>query len=216
VFITFDGVDGSGKTTQLERTLAFFSERGFDVVRTREPGGTRIANQIRALLVQPSREHLFADAELFLFLAARIQHVQLKIKPALAEGKVVLCDRFFHSTLVYQGMVRGLGLEWVRGLNDVAMGGAVPDYTFILDLPAARGLERADRRTSDKQLGFPFATEDRFEREGEAFHKKVRDGFLLLAESDPQRNIVIDASASIDKVWQSVRFHLERFVKGMK
>lgn len=180
VFITFEGPEGAGKTTQINRLEKALQERGYPVTRTREPGGDAVGERVRELLLHAD---MSAEAELLLFAAARAQNVQSVVRPALDSGHIVLCDRFTDSTLAYQGYARGLPLDIIRPLNAFATGGLVPDRTFLLDLPPDVGLSRQSR---EKQ--------DRLDRESIAFHERVRDGFLAVAAAEPERFIVIDAT----------------------
>lgn len=195
MFITFEGGDGAGKSTVISRVKEQFERLGKKVVLTREPGGVPLAEEIRKWLLH-SPFALSSRAELFLFLAARAQHVDEKIKPALALGYVVLCDRFTDSTLAYQGFARELGIEVLRPLCAQATGGLEPNLTFYLDLDPRIGLARA-------QGG------DRMEGETLHFHEKVRRGFLRLAEQSPERIRVIDASKSPDEVFNQVMSYVD-------
>lgn len=190
MFITFEGVEGSGKTTQLRR----LAERLPNVLTTKEPGGTPVADRIRAILLDPASK-LDPLAELFLFAASRRQHVVEVIRPALARGTVVLCDRYTDATLAYQGFGRLLDLDRLRLLNDWATGSLVPDLTLVFDLGEEEGLTRARSRNA---AASPH--EGRFEAEDLRFHRRVREGYLSLAAAEPQRFAVIDASGSIEEV----------------
>ncbi len=181
-FITFEGPDGCGKTTQLQLTAAYLQKQGREVLCTREPGGVLAAEEIRRILLNPQIP-LQPRAEALLYLAARSEHVAEKIKPALAAGKIVLCDRFTDSTLVYQGFVRGLAMEELQHLGTWAADGLTPDLTLLLDAPPSKLLLRRRIR----------GVKDRFENEGLAFQEKVRAGFLVLAHKEPERFRVIDA-----------------------
>ena len=181
-FVTFEGIEGSGKSTQARRVEAALREQGRDVVLTREPGGTAITAQIRSLLADPA-SHLDPTAELMLFLADRAQHVASVVRPSLADGKVVLCDRYCDSTLAYQGYGRGHDLSWLEDLNRRASHDVVPDLTLWIDCPVEVGLSRAQRRA-----GGPG---DRFEAEPPEFHTRIRAGFAELARRFPQRIVRI-------------------------
>lgn len=185
LFITLEGPDGGGKTTQQELTAAWLRSRGREVVCSREPGGTVLAEKIRALVLDPELP-LTPRAELLLYLAARAEHVAQKLRPALEAGQVVLCDRFSDSTLVYQGLVRGLPLKELQQLEAWAAAGIQPDVTLVLDADPEKLLLRRERR----------GVQDRFENEGLAFQKKVRAGFLTLARQNPERMRVVDALRS--------------------
>src|ERR687883_1539254 len=195
MFITFEGIEGSGKTTQLQRLAAILRERGRGVVVTKEPGGTPLADRIRAILLD-SGSVIDPVAELFLFAASRRQNVMEVIRPALARGEVVLCDRFTDSTLAYQGFGRLLTLDRLRALNDWATDSTRPDLVLIFDIAEEMGLGRARSRNAD-------AAEDegRFELEDLRFHRRVREGYLALAAAEANRFAVVDASGSIDEVF---------------
>lgn len=194
-FVTFEGGEGAGKTTQIERLAAALRRAGIEVVATREPGGTPGAEAIRQLLVTGPTERWEPLTETLLHLAARSDHVSRRIRPELAAGRWVLCDRFADSTRVYQGLAGAVGLEIVDRLHQIVLGDLAPDLTLVLDLPVEAGLAR--RAVS--------AGEDRYERMGLDFHRRVREGFLTLAHTAPERCVVIDASGGIDDVAAAVR-----------
>jgi dTMP kinase len=181
-FITFEGGEGSGKSTQIARLAKRLSAVGLTVRVLREPGGTRVGEGVRALLLDPEHVELDPTAELLLYEASRAQLVADVIKPALAAGEIVLCDRFYDSTTAYQGFARGLPLDRIRELNEIATLGIKPDRTIVLDVEPAMGIQRATR----------YGT-DRLEGESEAFHAAVRAGFLAIAAQEPDRVRVIDA-----------------------
>ena len=185
-FITFEGIEGCGKTTQLQRLAAALTAAGQAVLVTREPGGCAIADALRAVLLDSANQAMAPTTELLLYAAARAQHVAEVIRPALAEGRIVLCDRFSDATLAYQGYGRGLDRELIRELNRVATGGLVPDLTVLLDFPAEEGLARARQRNA----GSSGPDEGRFEAESLAFHRRVREGYLALATAAPRFRIV--------------------------
>ncbi len=185
LFLTFEGPEGAGKTTQIARLQAALEAQGISVTRTREPGGDRVGERVRDVLLNAPDGAVGAEAELLLFAAARAQNVRAVVRPALALGHVVLCDRFTDSTLAYQGAGRGLPLDTLRAVNDFATGGLVPDKTFLLDLPVRDGLARRASETG---------TENRMDRESVAFHERVRDGFLRVAADEPDRVVIVDAS----------------------
>ena len=187
-FITFEGIEGCGKTTQLRRLAAGLQVAGHAVRLTREPGGCAIADTLRALLLDSANRAMAPNTELLLYAAARAQHVAEVIRPALEAGGIVLCDRFSDATLAYQGYGRGLDPEMIAELNRVATGGLAPDVTLLLDLPVEDGLARARERNADSD----GPDEGRFEAEALAFHQRVRDGYLKLAAAEP-RIRVIDA-----------------------
>jgi len=189
-FITFEGVEGAGKSTQLDHLEKYLNAKGYDVLVTREPGGTQLGEAIRSLLLDPGNAEMSATAELFLYQAARAQHVAELIRPALEAGTVVLCDRFSDSTTAYQGAGRGVPLADVARLHAMTTGGTSPALTVVIDVPAEVGLARAS------QAGHP----DRIERESVAFHERVRAGFLQLAELEPERVKVVNGNRPVDAV----------------
>ncbi len=192
-FITFEGIEGSGKSTQMEMLKRYLEGRGESVLAVREPGGTLLGEKVRGILLNSSDEPVDPMAELFLYEACRAQIVSNVIRPALKSGKTVICDRFTDSTLAYQGYARGLDIGAIREMNDRATGGLVPDLTVLIDLSPEAGLKRAWARINGKK----GALEDRFEKEGVLFHKKVREGYLKIAESDPGRVRVVDGAREI-------------------
>lgn len=206
-FITFEGGDGSGKTTQLRRLEAWLKFQGRSCVVTREPGGTALGQTLRKVLLEVSERPVVPAAELFLYLADRAQHVQEVIRPALDRGDIVLCDRYTDSTLAYQGYGRGIDLNMLRQQNTLANGGLVPDITLLFDCPVHVGLNRTVRRQAE--LGSKLGAEDRFEREKGEFHEKLRAGFLEMAQAEPGRFRVIDATRSIEEIADEVKTLIE-------
>ncbi|MGH7822154.1 MAG: dTMP kinase [Candidatus Binatia bacterium] len=196
MFITIEGIEGGGKTTQVGLLAAALERGGFSVRVTREPGGTPLGAEIRKLLLHSSAA-VGRFAELFLILADRAEHVEATIRPALLDGRIVLCDRFSDSTIAYQAHGRELPLESVRAVEAVARQGLRPDLTFVLDCPIEVGLSRTRQRRGD-------AAADRFEGEELAFHERVRAGFLALARADPERIRVLDATRSADEVHEQI------------
>ncbi|HLF71017.1 MAG TPA: dTMP kinase [Dehalococcoidia bacterium] len=203
LFVTFEGGEGSGKTTQCELLALRLRAGGWNVIHAREPGGTRLGEEIRRLLLHPE-EPLGVETELLLFLTARAELVRSVIKPALDEGGAVICDRFSDSTFAYQGYGRGLDLETVRRLNDFATGGLVPDLTVLLDLPSDAGLAR---KGDD---------DDAFQREDDSFHDRVNAGYLALAQAEPERWLVLDATAPPHELAQAIAAHVERLHSGLQ
>ena len=195
-FITFEGTDGAGKTTQIQRLTADLRQVGYDVCLTREPGGTPISEQIRDMLLNPDHSEMAAITELLLYAASRAQHVSEVIKPALAAGKVVISSRFADATVVYQGYGRGLDLERIHRLNRIATDGITPDVTFILDLPVEMGLQRVQNSRGGL---------DRLEREKIEFHRRLRDGYQTIAQQEPQRLKIIDAQGSPEQVYAQIQ-----------
>ncbi len=202
LFITLEGVEGSGKSTQISHLAKVLTKAGYRVLHTREPGGTATAEAIRhILLTASSKEPVTPQAEALLIFAARSQHVTHLVEPALRNGTVVLCDRFSDSTLAYQGFARGLDLQWLRATNAVATNGLAPDLTLLLDLPISVGLAR---RRADR------GQQNRLDREAERFHRKVRRGFLALAAEEPGRMKIVNAN----RPPQEVRDELTEIVLG--
>lgn len=201
-FITLEGGEGAGKTTQCRVIRSFCEEMGYEVVLTREPGGTPEAEKIRNLLVQRDGGNWTPMAECLLFFAARQMHVETLIKPALAAGKIVISDRFTDSTVAYQGYGHGFSIDTIRKVNELTLGGFKPDITFLLDLPVETGLSRSLGQKA-KATGLEN-TEDRFEGLDISFHQRLRDGFLDLARTNADRIMTIDAARSTDEVSQSV------------
>ena len=196
-FITFEGAEGSGKSTQIRNAVAFLKKKGRSVVMLREPGGTRISESIRAILLDKKLKEMDPITELLLYLAARAQIVHEKILPALAKGKVVICDRFEDSTRAYQGFGRKISLAAIEEASKLVRGSLKPDLTFVLDIDIALGLKRGGRH-------------DRIEREALSFHRRVRQGFLTLAKKEPRRMAVLDTSKSVEEVSRKVQERLER------
>jgi dTMP kinase len=207
-FITFEGGDGSGKTTQIRMVESYLRDRNRACVLTREPGGTVLGKMLRKVLLETNDQEIASSTELFLYLADRAQHVKEIILPALGSSKIVLCDRFSDSTLAYQGFGRGLDLDWLGRLNDTATQGLRPDLSLLFDCPVDVGLARAARRGVRETS----PQEDRFEREQLEFHERVRQGFLELARAEPKRFRIIDGSRSVTEVSQQVRGIIDREV----
>lgn len=194
-FITFEGGEGAGKTTQLARLADRLAATGMDVVRTREPGGSPGAEDIRALLVSGAVDRWQPETEVLLHYAARLEHVRNVVEPALAAGKWVVCDRFHDSTLAYQGYGHGLDVALIADIHRLLLNGFGPDLTLILDLPVEAGLARTHGRDGG---------EDRYERMDTTFHERLRRGFLAVAQDDPGRCAVIDATNDEDAVHGAV------------
>jgi len=210
LFVTFEGIEGSGKTTQLRRAAEYLSERGVSCIVTGEPGGTPLGGELRKILLDKTALALSGRAELLLFAADRAQHVEEVIAPAMEGGAVVLCDRFSDATLAYQGYGRGEDIQHARSLCDFASRSLKPDLTFLFDISPDAGLARiTDRARSAGDI----PREDRFERERLEFHRIIRDGYLTLARGEPDRFRVIDASRDIDAVHQDVRTHLAALIE---
>ena len=200
-FITFEGPEGGGKSTHIRLLADFLRERGVDLVLTREPGGTPTGEAIRGLLQHDGAGESPTDrAELLLFLASRAQHVERLIRPALSEGKWVLCDRFDDSTLAYQGYGRGLDLSLLQAMNSFATAGLKPDLTVLLDVSPETSRQRLLMRHAQTS-----GTPDRIEREPDAFHVRLRNGFLDLARQNPDRFLVMNADREVSRVAQDIR-----------
>jgi dTMP kinase len=202
MFISLEGIEGCGKTTQLEYLSTFLKDKRRSCVVTREPGGTAIGKKIRSILLDPASRELVPAAELLLYMADRAQHIDSLIKPQLAEGKIVICDRYFDATVVYQGFARGLDAGFIRDLHRIIFENLKPDITLLLDLAPRIGLARA---WQELDRGNRSDTESRFEEEAIGFHEKVRAGYLELARMEPKRFKIIDASRQIDEVQADIR-----------
>jgi len=204
LFITFEGVEGCGKTTQIALLHAHLEANGHAVELTREPGGTAIAEAIREILLNPDHSDMGEVTEVLLYAAARAQHVHARIKPALAAGKVVLCDRFADSTTAYQGAGRGIDTQLLEQLHRIATGAIWPQLTFLLDLDPATGLDRVRAR----------GRTDRLEQEALAFHERVREGYLALARREKRRFVVLDAADSIETLAQEIAAQVDQLLQG--
>jgi dTMP kinase len=200
LFITLEGGEGTGKSTQMELLASFLEKKGYEVLKTREPGGTEEAEKIRELLVSRDGGNWTPTAECLLFFAARNMHAENLIKPAIEEGKIVISDRFADSTRAYQSYGHELDPDIIEKINDVALGGFEPDITFIMNLPTEKGLARAGKRLEEDQSG-----EDRFEQLDIKFHERLRQGFLDIAEKNPDRCIIIDADRPIEEISKSLQ-----------
>ena len=195
VFITFEGLDGSGKTTQIEKLDDYLIHGGYEVVLTMEPGGTPIGDKIRDILLDPENREMSYKTELLLFEASRAELVAGLIKPALDSGKIVICDRFFDSTIVYQGIARNLGIKEVYDMSLYATSGIEPDLTFLLSLDAASSENRLDSQQKKR---------DRIEHEEMIFKEKLQEGYLKIAKKFPERFTVIDASKKVDEIFLQI------------
>jgi dTMP kinase len=201
MFITLEGIEGSGKTTQIGRLVKALEDRGIECVATRQPGGTRIGENIRSILLDPANRALKPMTELLLYMADRSQHVFELIKPCLMAGKTVVCDRYFDATVVYQGFARGLSIELIGQLHKLLFDDLKPDVTLLLDLSPQVGLERARQQLNTGQRS---GDESRFEDETLAFHEKVRAGYLELARLEPDRFRIVDAAQTQDQVFAAI------------
>jgi dTMP kinase len=201
LFITFEGVEGSGKTTQIQRLKKYLDRKGIPCKVTREPGGCPISEKVRKILLNPDHREMVPTSELLLYEAARAQHIKEAIKPFLKKGGVILSDRFSDATLAYQGYGRRMDLKWIESLNRISSQGIRPNVTFLLDCPSQVGLKRAIRRNRTLRQ----EREERFEKEKIQFHRRVRKGYLAIAKKEPYRVKVIDTREGEDKVFEKIR-----------
>ena len=195
LFITLEGGEGSGKSTQIKALAERLRAQGYEVVTTREPGGTPEAEKIRDLLVKRDGGKWTPVAEILLLFAARAMHVDTLIKPALAAGKIVISDRFTDSTRAYQGYGHGVAMDVLEGIDKFTLSGFRPELTFILDVPVEQGLARAGKR-----LQADNSKEDRFENLDVSFHERLRQGYLAIAKREPERCVVVDAGQAVEKI----------------
>ncbi len=202
-FISLEGIEGAGKSTQMAFIADYLQSKHIDVVLTREPGGTELGEQVRDLLLTPRDEKMVDDAELLLMFAARVQHLQQKILPALNNGQWVISDRFVDATFAYQGGGRGIDADRIQSLADWSLQGVSTDLTFLFDLPVAVGQERVTSRGHAK---------DRFELEKHSFFDKVRDAYLQAASAQPARIKVIDAAQPVNHIQDQLRAHIDQLL----
>lgn len=200
IFITMEGPDGSGKTTQIDLLKKYLEHKGYDIVIAREPGGTTIGEAIREIILNPDYKEMGHMTELLLYASARAQLVNQVIKPALAEGKAVICDRFVESSAVYQGIGRGLGVDTVYEVNNFALGDVKPKLTIFMDLDAEDGIKRKRKQ----------AELDRMEQEDLSFHKRVVEGYRQLAKLYPERIVPINATLPIDEIHSMIVQEVEQ------
>jgi dTMP kinase len=203
LFITLEGIDFCGKTTQAKKLVSYLRGKGYQVLLVREPGGDKVAERIRGVLLSKANSHMTHLTELFLYEAARSQLTQNTIIPALKQGKAVVCDRYFDSTLAYQGYGRGLDKKIIGKLNHIAALGLKPDLTLILDVPVKVSVMRGEKRGKKK---------DRLEKEKLEFHQRIRKGFLSIARRNPKRIEVVDGTKNIEETWQKVRKVVDSFL----
>jgi dTMP kinase len=204
-FITFEGIEGCGKTTQIRLLANTLTQAGEKVLLTREPGGCPISDKIRSILLDARNSEMTPKAELLLYSAARAQHIDEIIKPALNNGTIVLCDRFIDATVAYQGFGRGLDHELIKSLNETATANCKPDLTILIDCPVETGLGRAFARIeAGTAADSGHLREERFERESLQFHQRVRNGYLSLAALDTDRFTVIDGTEAVEVVAENV------------
>lgn len=200
IFITIEGGDGAGKSTQMDNIEKYFTQRGYECIRTREPGGTKIGEKIRDILLDPANHEMSAVTEMMLYASSRAQHVRELIRPAVESGKVVICDRYVDSSVAYQTYGRDLG-DMVQAVNKYAVDGMMPDITFWMDIDPESGRERIGKRED--------STLDRLEREKIDFHYKVYDGYKRICELEPNRVKRIDATKSIEEIRDEIYGHLD-------
>jgi dTMP kinase len=214
-FITFEGIEGCGKTTQIKLAGSFLRQHQITFVMTEEPGGTPMGRRIRKILLNKAPgEEICTEAEILLFSAARIQHVRNVILPALEDGKVVLCDRFYDATTAYQGFGRGADIRFIKEIIEYSSSGLKPGRTILFDLPVEVGLKRAMNRISLlKEASKEAVLEDRFEREDVEFHQRVRQGYLDLAKAEPERFRIIESTAGIQMIHRQVRDLMSNFIE---
>ena len=205
MFITLEGVEGSGKSTVRDRLADWLKTKGLELVLTREPGSSSLGRKLRAILLDMDSVGLSEQSELFLYLADRAQHVREVLEPALAAGKIILCDRYADSTLAYQGYGRGVDLDALTLVNNLAIKGLWPDLTLLFDLDASVGLGRARKRNQEEDIE---QSEGRFEAEELDFHQRIRQGYLDLAKKYSYRYRLIDASLSPNKVFEQAQNHI--------
>ena len=215
LFIVFEGIEGSGKTTQVKKAGDYLAQRNIPFIITSEPGGTLLGEELRQLLLHKTTLSLGIKTELLLFAADRAQHVEEIILPALRNGKIVLCDRFSDATIAYQGYGRGWDIDVIRKVNNFATQSLSPDLTFLLDVPVDIGLGRVLRRTASSatQKGMNETFDDRFEKEEESFHMRVRDGYLSLAEDEPERFRIIDGLMDVSQIHREICCVLEELIE---
>lgn len=195
MFITFEGPEGAGKTTQIYRVRQFLENRGIPCISVREPGGTKIGNRIRDLLLDPELDEMKQRTEILLYAASRAQLVEEVIQPALDQGQIVLCDRFVDSSIAYQGYGASWNINEVKIINQMATGGVIPDRTYLLDIPVQFGQKRLQIRGNQK---------DRMELKENLFHTRVREGYLKMAKQEPSRFHLVDATREIEEVYQQI------------
>lgn len=211
MFVTFEGIEGSGKSTALRMLAGHLQGRGLDPLLTREPGDSSLGRSLRAVLLDARNSSISPRAELFLFMADRAQHVRETVLPALEAGQTVLCDRYSDSTMAYQGYGRGQDLDELARLNALASGGLEPDLTLLLDLPVSFGLERAGNRNREQGT---VVSEGRFDAESLQFHERVRTGYLALAAQNGSRIALIDALQSPENVFLQCLSAFDRALAG--
>jgi dTMP kinase len=207
--ITFEGIEGSGKSTQIKLVAEYLSRRNVSLVVTAEPSGTAIGRKIGSILFNREHNNMCAETEMFLFCAARSQHVREIIMPAIKQNKVVLCDRFSDATYAYQGAGRGLDNKFIKLINDYSSMLLKPDLTLLFDLPVEIGLQRANKRNDNLKESSSI---DRFEKENMDFHRRIREGYLNILKNDPDRFRLIDANRDVETIQKDVRTYINNFI----
>jgi len=208
LFITFEGIEGCGKSTQARFLTESLRTLGYEVLLTREPGGPRISEKIRELLLNKEYTEMHRLTEVFLYMASRAQHTVEWIKPALEIGQIVICDRYYDSTYAYQGAAREIPEKEIEKINNIATTGLKPDVTYIIDVPVEIGLERLHNGTKAEEI-------DRLESEDVAFHRRVREGYLKLAEKEPKRVVIIDGTKNAEDIHKDIMFNFTERYKDL-
>ncbi|MBN2017483.1 MAG: dTMP kinase [Candidatus Cloacimonetes bacterium] len=208
LFITFEGIEGCGKSTQARFLTESLRTLGYEVLLTREPGGPRISEKIRKLLLNKEYTEMHRLTEVFLYMASRAQHTVEWIKPALEIGQIVICDRYYDSTYAYQGAAREIPEKEIEKINNIATTGLKPDVTYIIDVPVEIGLERLHNGTKAEDI-------DRLESEDVAFHRRVREGYLKLVEKEPERVVIIDGTKNVEDIHKDIMFNFTERYKDL-
>ncbi len=206
IFVTFEGPDGAGKTTQIEKMAQYLEERKLPYILTKEPGGTRISNEIRSLILRPEYREMMNETEVLLYAASRAQHVKERIIPALEAGKIVLCDRFVDASIAYQGYGLGIEIEKIVQINEFATGGLTPDRSYFIDIAPSFARKRLMQRNGNR----PF---DRIEQKDIEYHEKVRNGFLRIYETNRERICLLDGHQAIEAIFEAIKEDFERLLK---
>ncbi len=210
LFITFEGPDGAGKSTQVNRLVDYIMRQGFPLLATREPGGTPIGQRIREILLDPSNDEMVDQTEVLLYASSRAQLIHEQIIPALHEGKIVICDRYIDASIAYQGYGLGFNIETVRSINHFASSGLSPHRTYLLDISPEEGNRRLQNRVQKQNQ-----TMDRIEQKELLYHKRVHDGFKKIAEQNQERIIRIDATSSPDDIAEMIKKDFISFIQGI-
>lgn len=206
IFVTFEGPDGAGKSTQIEKMAQYLEERKLPYILTKEPGGTRISNEIRSLILRPEYREMMNETEVLLYAASRAQHVKERIIPALEAGKIVLCDRFVDASIAYQGYGLGIEIEKIVQINEFATGGLTPDRSYFIDIAPSFARKRLMQRNGNR----PF---DRIEQKDIEYHEKVRNGFLRIYETNRERICLLDGHQAIEAIFEAIKEDFERLLK---